>query len=51
MTYLAMSVLDQYLHFQTAFFDGRLATLGVIFGALMGLLGSAASISRHLRKV
>jgi cell division transport system permease protein len=45
MTYLAMSVLDQYLHFQTAFFDGRLATLGVIFGALMGLLG------RHLRKV
>ena len=51
MTYVAMSVLDQYLHFQTAFFDGRLATLGVIFGALMGLLGSAASISRHLRKV
>jgi cell division transport system permease protein len=51
MTYVAMSVLDQYLHFQTAFFDGRLATLGVVFGALMGLLGSAASISRHLRKV
>jgi cell division transport system permease protein len=51
MTYLAMSVLDQYLHFQTAFFDGRLATLGVVFGALMGWLGSAASISRHLRKV
>ncbi|MDB4875510.1 MAG: Cell division protein FtsX [Gemmatimonadetes bacterium] len=51
MTYLAMRVLEQYLHFETAFFDRRLATLGVIFGALMGLMGSAVSVGRHLRRV
>ena len=51
LTYMAMRVLDQYLHFQTAFFDRRLATLGIIFGALMGLLGSAVSVGRHLRRV
>jgi len=51
LTYMAMRVLDQYLHFQTAFFDRRLATLGVVFGALMGLVGSAVSVGRHLRRV
>ncbi|HEY2733154.1 MAG TPA: permease-like cell division protein FtsX [Polyangiales bacterium] len=51
MTYLAMQVLDQYLHFSTAFFDRRLALLGVLFGALMGLMGSAVSVARHLRRV
>jgi cell division transport system permease protein len=51
LTYLAMRLLEQYLHFETAFFDRRLATLGVVFGALMGLLGSAVSVGRHLRRV
>jgi len=51
LTYMAMRVLEQYLHFQTAFFDRRLATLGVVFGALMGLIGSAVSVGRHLRRV
>lgn len=51
LTYLAMRVLEQYLHFETTFFDRRLATLGVVFGALMGLLGSAVSVGRHLRRV
>lgn len=51
LTYFAMRVLDQYLHFETAFFDRRIATLGVLFGALMGLLGSAVSVGRHLRRV
>jgi cell division transport system permease protein len=51
LTYMAMRLLDQYLHFQTAFFDRRLATLGVVFGALMGLVGSAVSVGRHLRRV
>ncbi|HEY4306773.1 MAG TPA: permease-like cell division protein FtsX [Gemmatimonadaceae bacterium] len=51
LTYLAMRVLQQYLHFETAFFDQRLATLGILFGAMMGLLGSAVSVGRHLRKV
>jgi len=51
LTYLAMRLLKQYLHFETAFFDRRLATLGVVFGALMGFLGSAVSVGRHLRRV
>lgn len=51
LTYLAMRMLQQYLHFETAFFDQRLATLGILFGAMMGLLGSAVSVGRHLRKV
>jgi cell division transport system permease protein len=51
LTYMAMRALQQYLHFETAFFDRRLATLGILFGAMMGLLGSAVSVGRHLRKV
>lgn len=51
LTYLTMRVLGQYLHFETAFFDRRIGTAGVLFGALMGLLGSAVSVGRHLRKV
>ena len=51
LTYVAMRLLEQYLHFDTAFFDRRLATLGVVFGALMGLIGSAVSVGRHLRRV
>jgi cell division transport system permease protein len=51
MTYMAMRVLEQYLHFETAFFDRRLAMLGVLFGALMGLMGSLVSVGRHLRRV
>jgi cell division transport system permease protein len=51
LTYMAMRVLDQYLHFQTAFFDHRLALLGILFGALMGFIGSAVSVGRHLRRV
>ncbi|MEP6494871.1 MAG: permease-like cell division protein FtsX [bacterium] len=51
LTYFAMRVLEQYLHFETAFFDRRLALLGILFGALMGFLGSAVSVGRHLRRV
>ena len=51
LTYTAMRVLGQYLNFQTSFFDQKLALLGILFGAMMGLLGSAVSVGRHLRKV
>jgi cell division transport system permease protein len=51
LTYLAMRVLGQYLHFETAFFDRRIGTMGILFGAIMGFLGSAVSVGRHLRKV
>jgi cell division transport system permease protein len=51
LTYLAMRTLEQYLHFATAFFDRRMALLGIVFGALLGLMGSAVSVGRHLRRI
>jgi cell division transport system permease protein len=51
LTYVAMRTLGQYLHFETAFFDRRMALLGIVFGALMGLMGSAVSVGRHLRRI
>lgn len=51
LTYIAMQMLQQYLHFQTIFFDSRLALLGVLSGAVMGFAGSVVSVGRHLREV
>jgi len=51
LTYIAMRTLAQYLQFETSFFDRRLAMMGVLFGALMGLLGSLVSVGRHLKRV
>jgi cell division transport system permease protein len=51
LTWGAMRVLARYLSFDTVFFDQRLAMLGVLFGALIGLMGSAVSVGRHLRRV
>jgi cell division transport system permease protein len=51
LTYVAMRMLAQYLQFETSFFDRRLALMGVLFGALMGLLGSLVSVGRHLKRV
>ena len=51
LTYVAMRMLAQYLHFQTVFFDRDLALLGVLSGAVMGLAGSMVSVGRHLREV
>ncbi|MDQ2766420.1 MAG: ABC transporter permease [Gemmatimonadota bacterium] len=36
---------------QTIFFDPGIATLGVLGGGVIGLLGSALSVGRHLRRV
>jgi cell division transport system permease protein len=51
LTYLAMRTLEQYLHFATAFFDRRMALVGIVCGALLGLIGSAVSVGRHLRRI
>lgn len=51
LTWLAMRALTRYLQFQTVFFDRRMATMGLVFGGLIGFLGSAASVGRHLRRV
>jgi cell division transport system permease protein len=51
LTWLAMLTIEKYLQVETTFFDRRLALLGLFFGAMLGLVGSAVSVGRHLRKV
>ena len=50
LTWGASSVISHSL-IQTAFFDPGIAALGVIGGGIIGLLGSALSVGRHLRRV
>lgn len=50
LTWLARLLIDRYI-IETVFFDRRLAALGLLFGAMIGLLGSAVSVGRHLRRV
>jgi len=51
LTWLAIQLVSGYLSFQTVFFDERLVLFGVTAGAMIGLLGSAFSVGRHLRRV
>ena len=50
LTYVARTIIDKYL-IQTVFFDARVALLGLLFGAMIGLVGSGLSVGRHLRRV
>ena len=50
LTWGANSVISHNL-IQTSFFDAGTAALGVIGGGIIGLLGSAMSVGRHLRRV
>ena len=50
LTWLASSMVDRYF-IETVFFDAPLAVVGIAAGALIGLLGSAFSVGRHLRRV
>lgn len=50
LTYVTFEVVGQYV-LQVTYFDTTLALAGVAAGALIGLLGSAISVGRHLRKV
>jgi cell division transport system permease protein len=50
LTYLASVLISRYL-IATAFFDPGLAALGVLSGAVIGLVGSALSVGRQLRRV
>lgn len=49
MTWGAMQFVERYMHFKTVFFDSRTAFLGVSVGMVIGLVGSALSVGRHLR--
>ena len=48
LTYLARLLINRYI-IETVFFDQRLAIVGLLFGALIGLIGSSVSVGRHLR--
>ncbi|GAC1650109.1 MAG: permease-like cell division protein FtsX [Gemmatimonadaceae bacterium] len=50
LTWISRALIDRYL-IETTFFDLRIALLGVLFGAIIGVVGSAASVGRHLRRV
>jgi cell division transport system permease protein len=50
LTYVARTIIDKYL-IQTIFFDTKVAMLGLLFGAMIGLVGSAVSVGRHLRRI
>jgi cell division transport system permease protein len=51
LTWLASTLVDHALGFRTAFFSAGFALLGVLGGALIGLVGSALSVGRHLRHI
>lgn len=50
LTWVSQTLINKYV-IETIFFDARLAFLGLLFGALIGLVGSALSVGRHLRRV
>ncbi len=50
LTWIAQTLINKYV-IQTVYFDARVVLLGLLFGALIGLLGSAVSVGRHLRQV
>ena len=49
-TWVATVLINRYF-IKAEFFDGGLAMLGLLGGATLGLLGSAMSVGRHLRRV
>jgi cell division transport system permease protein len=50
LTWFASMVISRNF-VQTEFFSRSLASLGLIGGALIGVLGSSLSVGRHLRKI
>ena len=50
LTWLASLLINQYI-VKTTFFPMELAVIGVLGGAIIGLLGSGVSVGRHLRRI
>lgn len=50
LTWFANSLISRYF-IQTQFFDTRLAMLGLLGGAVIGVVGSALSVGRQIRRV
>jgi cell division transport system permease protein len=51
LTWGATRLIEGYLRFDTVFFDMAMAAGGIGFGALIGVLGTALSVRRHLRAI
>jgi cell division transport system permease protein len=49
-TWLAATLISRAF-IETEFFPASVAALGILGGAVIGILGSALSVGRHLRKV
>jgi cell division transport system permease protein len=50
LVWITNRVINEYF-IETIFFDRQMIFLGVIGGAVMGVLGSLVSVGRHLRRV
>ncbi len=50
LTWFAASLISRYF-IRTEFFDARLAVLGLLGGAVIGVVGSALSVGRQIRRV
>ena len=50
LVWITNRVVNEYF-IETIFFDRQMMFLGVIGGAMMGVLGSLVSVGRHLRRV
>jgi len=50
LTWLASTLITRYF-IRTEFFDARLALLGLLGGAIIGVVGSAISVGRQIRRV
>jgi cell division transport system permease protein len=51
LTWGATRLIESYLRFDTLFFDASMAAGGIAFGALIGVVGTALSVRRHLQGV
>jgi cell division transport system permease protein len=49
MSWAAIQLVQRYLNFETVFFDTRTMMVGIACGLMIGLIGSALSVGRHLR--
>jgi cell division transport system permease protein len=50
LTWFTYQLIGQYV-VQATYFEAGLAGLGVVAGALIGLVGSSVSVGRHLRRI
>lgn len=50
MIWLANRTINRYF-METIFFDPKMIAIGILGGALIGILGSVYAVGRHLRRI